>query len=331
MKRVGGLFDKVVAMDNIILADKKARKGKLRSYGVKQFDKAKGCNLISLHNEMASGNYRTPEYSVFKVYEPKEREIYRLPYRDRIVHHAVMNLLEPIWVSVFNQDTYSCIKGRGIHRAYSKVRQALKSDPEGTKYALKLDIRKFYPSIDHDILKGIIRKKIKCKPLLALLDNIIESAPGVPIGNYLSQYFANLYLAYFDHAAKEKLKLNYYFRYADDIVVLSDCKQKLHGILEDFRIMLGDLKLDIKGNYQVFPVAARGVDFVGYVCYPTHALLRKSIKKRFARSVARGNGPGSKGWWSYWGWTTHCNSKHLIKKITQNGNSTITTVPHATA
>ena len=151
--------------------------------------------------------FQTSDYDIFKIYKPKERDIYRLPYYpDRIVHHAVMNILEPVWVSIFTADTYSCIKGKGIHSAVRSLQKALNSDNEGTEYCLKLDIRKFYPTINHDILKDIIAKKIKDKDVLWLLGNIIDSVPdkeGVPIGNYLSQYFANLYLAYFDHWIKE--------------------------------------------------------------------------------------------------------------------------------
>ncbi|MDR1338620.1 MAG: RNA-directed DNA polymerase, partial [Prevotellaceae bacterium] len=179
-----------------------------------------GYNLLKLHETLKAGSFRTSKYTTFTIYEPKEREIFRLPYYpDRIVHHAVMNILEPVWLSIFTADTYSCIKYRGIHATAGKVKKALK-DVEGTAYCLKLDIRKFYPSIDHDILKQIIRRKIKDIRLLALLDEIIDSADGVPIGNYLSQYFANLYLAYFDHYIKETEQVKYYFRYADDIVIL---------------------------------------------------------------------------------------------------------------
>ena len=157
---------------------------------------------------------------MFKILRTKRREIYQLPYfPDRITHHAIMNILEPIWVSVFTSDTYSCIKNRGIHAAAKRLKRELKLDPEGTKYCLKIDVRKFYPSIDHEILKQVVRRKIKDKRLLWLLDEIIDSADGVPIGNYLSQYFANLYLAYFDHWIKEE-RIKYYYRYADDIVIL---------------------------------------------------------------------------------------------------------------
>lgn len=136
---------------------------------------------------LLTGTYVTSKYKTFKIYEPKERIIFSLPYYpDRIIHHAIMNILEPIWVNIFIDNTYSCIKGRGIHKLAKDLKGDLQKDRENTKYCLKLDITKFYPSIDHDILKKIIRKKIKDKLLLVLLDSIIDSAEGVPIGNYLS-------------------------------------------------------------------------------------------------------------------------------------------------
>src|SRR5690606_15310200 len=146
----------------------------------------------------------------FKVFEPKERLVYRLPYfPDRITHHAIMNVLEPIFVANLTTDTYSCIKGRGIHACANAVKKALKDVPS-TKYCLKLDITKFYPSVDHEILKALLRRKFKDQDLLELLDEIIDSAPGLPIGNYLSQYLANFYLSYFDHWIKEKKRVKYY-------------------------------------------------------------------------------------------------------------------------
>lgn len=119
-------------------------------------------NLLKLRETLLNGTFHTSKYDVFTIYEPKEREIYRLPYfPDRILHHAIMNVLEPIWVSTFTADTYSCIKNRGIHKCAKDVKQALKQDPDGTRYCLKIDIKKFYPSINHDVLKGIVRRKIK--------------------------------------------------------------------------------------------------------------------------------------------------------------------------
>lgn len=323
MKRIANLYEKIIALENLRLADEKARKGKLRSYGVKTHDKNREENLLALHDLFSTKTFQTSEYDIFKIYEPKEREIYRLPYfPDRIVHHAVMNILEPIWVSVFSADTYSCIKGRGIHGCARKVREALK-DKENTVYCLKIDIRKYYPSIEHEIMKSIVRKKIKCKDTLWLLDQVIDSADGLPIGNYLSQYFANLYLAYFDHYIKEVKGVKYYFRYADDMVFLHADKIFLNELLIDIRAYLNDnLNLQLKGNYQVFPVDARGIDFVGYVFFHTHVLLRKSIKQSLCRRAARINridrlplAAYKKQVCSWLGWTKYCNARNLLKNI----------------
>jgi retron-type reverse transcriptase len=294
MKRIGNLYDKVISLENLYLADEKARKGKLRTYGVQIHDKNREANLLKLHNDLKNQAYKTSEYHIFKIYEPKEREIYRLPYfPDRITHHAIMNVLEPIWVSIFTKDTYSCIKNRGIHAAVRSLRRTLVEDEVGTRYCLKLDVKKFYPSIDHDILKQIIRRRIKDKRLLWLLDEIIDSVPdekGVPIGNYLSQYFANLYLAYFDHWLKEVKGIKYYWRYADDIVILAPNKEMLHELLHDIRAYFREnLSLEVKRNYQVFPVESRGIDFLGYIFFHTHIRLRKSIKQRLFRRVGKLN------------------------------------------
>jgi RNA-directed DNA polymerase len=314
MKRINNLYQRICSIENLQLADRIARKGKLDQPGVIQFDRDPQRNIINLHERLITKTYKTSDYTTFTIFEPKERLIFRLPYYpDRIVHHAVMNILEQIFVSVFTKDTYSCIKKRGIHAAANKVKEALK-DNTGTQFCLKLDIKKFYPSVDHEILKQLLRKKIKDNDLLWLLDEIIDSADGLPIGNYLSQYFANFYLTYFDHWIKEILLVKYYFRYADDMVILSDSKPYLHKALDEIRNYLKDkLNLTIKNDYQVFPVEARGIDFVGYVFRHDYTLLRKSIKKNFARMLKRNKNSQSIA--SYRGWAVHCNSKNLFKKL----------------
>jgi len=314
VKRIGSIYQKIYSMDNLILADNKARKGKAWQYGVRIHDQHREANLLTLQDQLINKSYKTSEYTIFKVYEPKEREVFRLPYfPDRITHHAIMNLLEPIFVSVFTADTFSCIKGRGIHAAASAVKTAL-TDVPGTLYCLKMDVKKFYPSIDHDVLKQLLRRKVKDNDLLWLLDEIIDSAPGLPIGNYLSQYLANFYLTYFDHWIKEQLQVKYYFRYADDLVILSACKDELHDLFLNIQsYLLTRLKLIVKSNWQVFPVEARGIDFVGYRFWHTHTLLRKGIKKNFARMVHINRNDASIA--SYLGWAKHCNSNHLIKTL----------------
>lgn len=314
MKRINNLYQSICSLENLQLADQIARKGKSKQRGVKAHIRKESENLEKLRSLLLNKEFTTSPYKTFMIKDPKERQIFCLPYfPDRIVHHAIMNVLEPVFVASFTADTYSCIKGRGIKRAADNLKKAL-TDVEATTYCLKLDIRKFYPSIDHDILKDLLRRKIKDRDLLWLLDDIIDSAAGVPIGNYLSQYMANYYLSPFDHWIKEQKRVKYYFRYADDIVILHQDKDYLHTLLKDIRSFLDiRLKLEVKSNYQVFPVQVRGIDFVGYVFRHTHTLLRKSIKKNFAQMIARRKSPASIA--AYNGWAKHCNSKHLLKKL----------------
>lgn len=314
MKRIGDLYSKIYSIDNLELADKKASKGKSKQYGLKIHNQTRAFNIMALHNMLKNKTYRTSPYTTFKIYEPKEREIFRLPYfPDRITHHAVMNILEPIFVNAFTRDTYSCIKGRGIHGAGRSVKKALRSHGE-TSYCLKLDIKKFYPNIDHGILKSLLRRKIKDPDLLWLLDEIIESSPGLPIGNYLSQYFANFYLAGFDHWLKENQLVKHYFRYCDDLVILASGKEELHQLFTSIREYLSyHLNLQVKSNHQIFPVSSRGIDFVGYVFFHTHTRLRKSIKQNYCRMLT--HNPNQQSIASYNGWLKHCDSKHLTKKL----------------
>lgn len=323
MKRYGNLYEQICSYDNLLLAFQMASKGKHLRDEVQRFAADIETNLNQIRVELVSHTYETSPYEVFIKYEPKQREIYKLPFRDRVVHWAIMLIIEPIWISTFTADTYACVRGRGIHKCFSNLKRDLQKDPLGTAYCLKLDIRKFYPSIDHDVLKQVVRVKIKDKELLDLLDGIIESAAGVPIGNYLSQFFANLYLSELDHIVKEQFGVRYYYRYADDIVVLASSKDELSGILIAMNHYLYDnRRLAIKSNYQIFPVDSRGIDFVGYVSYHTHTLMRKSIKQNFCRAVAKLNKQGSVSKKEYkirvcsWlGWAKHCNSIHLINTI----------------
>ena len=322
MKKIGNLFNKLCSLENLNLADKNARKNKTHSYGVLRHDKHRESNILKLQEDLLNNQYKTSKYDIFKIYEPKERDIYRLPYYpDRILHHAIMNILEPIWVSIFTKNTYNCIKHRGIHCLLKHLKYDLKNNINDTKYCLKIDIKKFYPSIDHPVLKEIIRKKIKDIKLLNLLDEIIDSADGVPIGNYLSQFFANLYLAYFDHWIKEVKHIKYYYRYADDMVFLARDKKELHLLLIDIKEYLNNLKLTLKSNYQIFPIDIRGIDFIGYVCFHDHILLRKSIKRNMCRKAYKYKNKSkdkkeyNEALASYWGWAKHCDSNHLMNSL----------------
>lgn len=326
MKRYNDLYDKICSIENIELAHKNAKKGKSKYKEVIKVEQNKDFYFRHIRNMLIQKTYRTSPYTIFKrTFGKKERVIYKLPYfPDRIVHHCIVQVLEPIWVKLFINNTYSSIKNRGVHKAVKQIQKDIKV-PE-LKYCLKLDIKKFYPSIDHEILKQIIRKKIKDKDLLELLDSIIESAKGVPIGNYLSQFLGNLYLTYFDHWIKEELRCRYYYRYCDDMVILSSNKEQLHiwkRKIEDY--LNNQLKLSLKDNYQVFNIEKRGLDFLGYVFFINYTKVRKSIKINFIDSLKKINSIGIKvinGVVSYRGWFKYANAFNLWSKyIVNNINS----------
>lgn len=347
MKRIGNLYEKIISVENLRLADEKARRGKHRTYGVRHHDRNREANILALHEALLTKTFHTSQYDIFTVYEPKERLIYRLPYYpDRIVHHAIMNVLEPIWVSVFTHNTFSCVKNRGIEGCARSVERHIRKYAGRPLYCLKIDLRKFYPTMPHDTIKRAVRWKIKDKSLLWLIDEIIDSVNGtphpvkegelcdgesLPIGNYLSQYLANLVLAEFMHKVNEVWKIDA-DEYADDFVFYGDSKDKLReAFLTHIKPYLEDtLGLKVKSNWQIFPVAknredkrGRSIDYVGYQFFREQKLIRKSIKQNFCRTVARLNRrspplplPEYKQRVASWlGWAQHSNSRHLLKTI----------------
>lgn len=325
MKRYNNLFEKIVSLDNIKLAHEKARRGKRHYKEVIMVNAEPGKYFQEIRKMLVEKTFINSKYTkVTKITDNgKVREILKLPYYpDRIIHHAIMNVLEPIWFKTLIRDTYSSIKGRGIHDGVKRVKEALR-DKENTQFCLKLDIQKFYPSINNELLKLTIRKKIKDSDVLWLLDEIIDSTKGVPIGNYLSQYFANLFLNDFDHWIKENHKEKYYFRYCDDIVILHKSKQHLHRLQREIVQYLAGCELKVKSNWQVFPINIRGIDFLGYRFFHNYVLVRKSISQKLIKKTALIR----KGWenakptevinsiMSYMGWLKYANAKNLFNKI----------------
>lgn len=298
-------------MENIYLALDNAKKGKRHYHEVKTIEANPDVYARNIHLMLLEQRFQNSPYSEFKkVSGNKVREIKKLPYYpDRIVHHCIVQVLQPLWISTLIRDTFSTIPGRGIHDGVRRVKRAM-LDKEGSQYCLKLDIKKYYPSINNDILKEIIRKKIKDDRFLKVLDEIIDSSPGVPIGNYVSQWFGNLYLAYFDHWVKEELGCRHYFRYCDDLVFLSHDKQVLWDYLPRIRQHLNThLRLEIKECYQVFPIDKRGLDFLGYRFFHGYTLVRKRVVKAMKRRLHK---PKSKA--SYWGWIIHADHYRLKQK-----------------
>ena len=232
-------------------------------------------------------------------------------YKDEDTARFIGEKFKPIFVKSFISQTYSCIKGRGIHGGLNKLTTYLK-DTSNTKYCLKLDIKKFYPSIDNNLLKLLLRKKFKDEKLLNLLDNIIDFIEGLPLGSYTSQFFAAFYLNSFTHWLKETKQIKYLLIYCDDLVILGNNKEYLHNLRKDVELYLySNLNLSLS-NHQVFPVNKRGIDFLGYKSFHTHILLRKTIKHRFIKMIKESNNMKSIA--SYKGWFTHCNSINLQRK-----------------
>lgn len=288
MRRIGNLFEKITSTETLQLAYKMSRKGKTKKALVKMVDANPEKYLSAIRESLINKTYKTSEYRRFMLRERgKNREVVDLPYYpDRIVHWAVMLHIEPIFLRHFIHDTYAAIPGKGSHKALKKLHKFMKTDKEGTKYCLKLDVKKYFNNIDKENLKKMLRRYIKCSDTLWLLDEIIDSYPqGIPIGNYTSQYFGNFYLSEFDHWIKEVKHIKYYLRYMDDLIILASTKEELHKLRLDIAEYLSKLGLELKKNYQVFPTAIRGVDYVGYRSFYGYTLLRKATKKRMKKST----------------------------------------------
>lgn len=328
MKRFGNLYERIYDMDNLRLAHKNARRGKGWYKEVLMVDGNPDYYLGILQNQLKDKTYHTSQYETFiKKDGGKERVIYKLPYfPDRICQWAILQVIEPILIRNLTIDTYSAIPGRGIHFGLNRVRRDLRTDPEGCRYCLKLDARKYYPSINRDILKAKYARIFKDKDLLWLLNEIIDSADGdagVPIGNYLSQYSGNLYFSSFDHWIKEQKRVKHYHRYMDDVVIFGETKEELHALRREIdEYFKKVLRLIVKDNWQIFPTNVRGVDFLGYRIFPNYTLLRKSTYKQMRKKLAgiRGDRMSYSQWCSinsYKGWLIHCNSYRLQQRYIQ--------------
>ena len=249
MKTYNDLFSKICTYENFLLAYKNAIKGKKYYEEVKLIEKDSKKYLSKLLEEVRSKQYEVSEYINFQLFTGhKWRDISKLPMKDRIVQHAIMNIIEPIFRETFILDTFSSIKTRGIHLGLKRVKHYVKHHSDD--YVLKLDIHKCYPSLDQDILKKKLAQKFIDSDLLDLLYKIVDSFPnGVPIGNYTSQYFKNFYFNNFDHWIKEVKGIKGYFRYCDDIVIIHKSKKFLHNLLKEIKIKIVQLNIELKPNY----------------------------------------------------------------------------------
>lgn len=284
MKRLGNVYEKVISKENLRVSLHNACKGKNSYASVRYIKKHIDEHIDSLHEMLKNEEYTVSKYREKKIYEPKERLISILPlYPDRIIQHAIMSVIENYWDSLMIYDSYSCRVGKGQHVGSIKCMGHCRK----YKYVLKCDISKFYPSLDHDILKSIVRRKIKDTKLIRLINIIIDSygdTKGVPIGSYLSQWLGNLYMNDLDMHVKHTLKCRAYIRYCDDFVIFSNSKEELRHIKEDVVMFCSGLKLKMS-KCELFPTT-QGVDFLGYRHFPDgKILLRKRTAKKFKRNV----------------------------------------------
>lgn len=323
MKRYKNLWDDFISMDNLKLAAKKAVKSKKNKKSVKYFLDNQDELLKKLQDDLISGKFTTSQYKIRTIYEPKQRDIYILPlYPDHIVHHALINVVGQIWQSTFIPDSYACIPGKGLHKASRRVMYFMRK----YKYVLQCDIRKFYPSINHEIMFRVIKKKIADARLLNVLKDIIFSCDGdknLPIGNLTSQWMGNVYLNEMDHFIKENLHCRAYMRYCDDFLIFSNDKKFLHEIESSIRIfVLEKLKLMFSKS-SVYPVA-RGVQFLGYRHFKKFILLRKYGARKLSRQIFYivkfcDKSEKSIGRLAaFHGWVRWCNSFHFKQSIYEN-------------
>ena len=293
MKRAKSLFNQIVDYENLRLAWLKARKGKTAKKSVQNFSRNVNENLQIIHDRIILSPPVLSDYVQFKIFDPKERMISVVPFSDRVIHHAIMNVLEPVFERQFIFHTYACRKGKGTHAAARYAFKCAKS----SAYFLKLDVKKYFDSIDHAVLKQLLCRIIKDSRCLSLLFCVIDSyklpiddgaasgrEKGLPIGNLTSQFFANFYLSLLDHFVLEKLKPEAYVRYMDDIVIFDDSLLRLKQIFKDVEIFCSE-KLVLSIKMPVFGKCRNGVPFLGWKLSSKGIRILKKTQRRMKQKL----------------------------------------------
>lgn len=330
-ERVRHIYQYLYDPDNLLHCIHKSQQRKHRNRAVIKFNENFYENMDNLYWMLRNEEYKPGPLRKRKIYEPKERLLKIPPYNpDRIVDHCVVSVVEPILMQSFIAHTYSCIKGRGIHGCMEDIVAAVKRDPEGTRYALIMDVHKYYDNIDHTVLKSKYRRKIGDHQMLGIMDAIVDcngENKGLPIGRYTSQMFGNFYLSDYGHFALEVLHVHYLFIYMDNIVILGSDKERLHWVFTRSAMHLATHDhLELNPSWQVFPIAKRDLDHVGFRISPNDVRLRKGILLRFFKKLNKTRKEHvllcendiKHAYPSEYGWLTHCSPQHkefLINKI----------------
>ncbi|TSC84103.1 MAG: hypothetical protein G01um101417_372, partial [Parcubacteria group bacterium Gr01-1014_17] len=319
-------FGEVISVENLLAAWKEFVKGKRRRHDVQEFQLRLMEHILTLHECLCNRTYRHDSYRHFKIYEPKERDIHKATVRDRLLHRALYRILYPFFDQEFIYDSYSCRVGKGTHLALNRFYSFaswLGENGKRTCYILKCDIRKFFANIDHAILLNIQARSIPDTDILRLLKEIINSfnsettGKGLPLGNLTSQLFVNIYMNEFDQFVKDELKVKYYIRYADDFVIFSQNKDFLYSIISLLSRFLSEkLRLALHPDKISIATLASGVDFLGWVHFPNHRVLRTATRRRMLKRVNEHN------FFSYVGLCKHGNTFALQKRILASYSST---------
>ncbi len=299
MKVYKNIYPLIISAENLFAAWEIFRRDKRNKPDVMEIEQNIEQEIFKLHRELRDKTYQHGGYSGFWIRDPKLRRIHKATVRDRILHHAIFKVLNPIFEPTFIPNSYSCRVGKGTHKGVEDLEKMIRAESRNhTKecWALKCDIRKFFDSIDHDILLHMLEAKIRDKNAMGLLREIVESFTarrpnlferrGVPIGNLTSQIFANIYMNELDQFMKHELHVKNYARYTDDFVIVSTDRKYLEGLLEPMSKFLVDkLYLEMHPRKVILRRASQGADFLGYVIFPHHVLIRASTKKRMLRKT----------------------------------------------
>jgi len=360
MKTYKNLFEEFASFGNLLKAFKKARRGKRYKEYAAVFNYNLSSNLLKIRKRLLGEYYQFDRYNTFYLYDPKKRLINAPSFPDRIVHHALCNVIEPIFDGKFVYDSYACRKNKGTHHAVKRLQKFLIRIYQvfPSVYVLKMDVSKYFPSINHQILFQLIREKIADPKILNLIKNLIATSStgneydylfppesyfrtnrprGIPIGNLTSQVFANLYLNKADQFIKHRLKIKHYLRYMDDMVILAENKQYLHQVKEEIvKFLYEQLYLTVNPKkVRIFP-ADKGIDFLGYVVFKDHILLRSSNIRKFRKKyrkllkkVQEGRISEEKAWQSVQSWIAHTKQAdtYRLREKLFNGNPSPNRLP----
>jgi retron-type reverse transcriptase len=287
-------YDDIISLENLLLAWEEFLRGKRKRKDVQEFQIHLMDNIISLHEDLKNKTYKHGPYEAFNISDPKPRNIHKATVRDRLLHHAIYRILYPVYDQTFIAHSYSCRVNKGTHKAldtFTSFARKVSDNHTKTAWVLKCDIRKFFASIDHEILFRIL-KKISDPDLVWLLNEVVgsfETAPGkgLPLGNLTSQLLVNIYMNELDQYVKHELKMARYIRYADDFVLFSTDRHQLVDIVRLIVLYLrASLKLELHPNKVSITTVASGVDFLGWVHFPYHRTLRTVTKRRIFKKLA---------------------------------------------